>query len=268
MPACREQVDSRRDAEGGVMAQGDGLVIRLFGHADISCDGSPLKFAKRATTLAMLAHLVLQRGRAISRESLAFTLFPDVDEATALAELRRYLYLANKALPQRPGNPWLFIDAETVCWNDNADVFIDTVAFERLAADPETQAEAIDLYRGDLLADVYDDWVVRERERLRSRYLVILNESLDRHRAMRDFGSAIAFARRLLATDPWREDTLRSLMAIRYESGDTAGALAEFETFAKRLRTELSIAPMGETVAVRDANSSKRSAWWHAVSVG
>ncbi len=235
------------------MAQGDGLVIRLFGHADISCDGSPLKFAKRATTLAMLAHLVLQRGRAIPRESLAFTLFPDVDEATALAELRRYLYLANKALPQRPGNPWLFIDAETVCWNDNADVFIDMVAFERLAADPETQAEAIDLYRGDLLADVYDDWVVRERERLRSRYLAILNESLDRHRAMRDFGSAIAFARRLLATDPWREDTLRSLMAIRYESGDTAGALAEFETFAKRLRTELSIAPMGETVAVRDA---------------
>ena len=201
----------------------------------------------------MLAHLVLQRGRAISRESLAFTLFPDVDEATALAELRRYLYLANKALPQRPGNPWLFIDAETVCWNESADVFIDMVAFERLAADPETQAEAIDLYRGDLLADVYDDWVVRERERLRSRYLAILNESLDRHRAMRDFGSAIAFARRLLATDPWREDTLRSLMAIRYESGDTAGALPQFETFAKRLRTELSIAPMGETVAVRDA---------------
>lgn len=70
-----EQVDSWRDAERGVMAQGDGLAIRLFGHADISWDGPPLKFAKRATMLAMLAHLVLQRGRAISRESLAFTFF-------------------------------------------------------------------------------------------------------------------------------------------------------------------------------------------------
>ena len=41
-----------------------------------ACDGVPVKFAKRSTTLAMLALIVLQRGRTISRESLAFTLFP------------------------------------------------------------------------------------------------------------------------------------------------------------------------------------------------
>ena len=58
------------------MAQHGSLIVRLFGHADISWDGSPLKSAKRATTLAMLARIILERGKAISRESLAFYAFP------------------------------------------------------------------------------------------------------------------------------------------------------------------------------------------------
>jgi len=36
---------------------------------------------------------------------------------------------------------------------------------------------------------------------------------------------AIDYAARILASDPWREDTLRQIASIRYESGDRAGAL-------------------------------------------
>ncbi len=234
-----------------IHATGASVSIRLFGHADVSVAGAPVKFAKRATTLAMLALVILRRGAPISRESLAYTLFPEADESSALADLRRYLYLASKALPSREDEPWLIVDADTVRWNDASGAFVDVVAFESLAADPHTQAAAIDLYAGDLLEDVYDDWVVAERERLRNRYLAILGESLERARAARDFPAAIAHAKRVLAADPWREDTLRALVAIRYESGDTAGALAEYENFSKRLRDELGVAPMPETVAVR-----------------
>ena len=98
------------------LAGGD-LEIRFFGHADIRSAGVSLKFAKRSTTLAMLALIVLQRGRAISRESLAFTLFPEVDEAAALAELRRLLYTTSKSLPDTPDQPVVVVDAETVRFN-------------------------------------------------------------------------------------------------------------------------------------------------------
>jgi predicted ATPase/DNA-binding SARP family transcriptional activator len=229
------------------------LDIRLFGHADVTSGGASLKFSKRATTLAMLGYLVLKRGKAVSRDALAYVLFPESEETAALSELRRYLYLAAKVLPERTGEPWLIVDSETVRWNDAADAFVDVVSFEGLAASSETHAAAIDLYGGDLLEDVYDDWILAERERLRSRYLAILGESIERHRARREFAAAIAYAKRLLATDPWREDALRSLVAMRYESGDTAGALAEYEAFAKRLRDDLAIAPMPETVAVRQS---------------
>jgi DNA-binding SARP family transcriptional activator/predicted ATPase len=227
------------------------LEIRLFGQPDIRDDGTPVKFAKRSSTLAMLALLVLKGGRALSRESLAFTLFPDDDEASALAELRRYLYLANKALPARNGDPWIVSDAETVRWNGAGDAFVDVSEFERLAEDPQTRQRAVDLYGGDLLENVYEDWVLAERERLRARYFALLDDLVAGYRCERNFPAAIACAKRVLASDPWREDALRALIAVRYEAGDTAGALAEYDRFAKRLRDELAIAPMPETVAIR-----------------
>lgn len=229
------------------------LEVRLFGQPDIRFDGEPLKFAKRSATLAMIALLVLKGGRPLARESLAFTLFPDHDEPNALAELRRYLYLANKALPARAGEPWIVGDAETVRWNSANGAFVDVVEFERLAEDPETQQRAVELYTGDLLENVYEDWVLAERERLRARYFALLDELIARCRSERNFSAAISAAKRVLSSDPWREDALRSLVGIRYESGDTAGALAEYDRFAKRLRDELAIAPMPETVAVRQS---------------
>jgi DNA-binding SARP family transcriptional activator len=235
------------------MARGIGseVEVRLFGQANVTWAGVPIKFARRSTTLAMLALLVLARGKPLSRESLAFTLFPDVDEPAALAELRRYLYLVHKALPPREGDPWIVADADVVRWNPSAGAFVDVLEFERLSANAATQAQAVELYAGDLLEDVYDDWVLAERERLRTRYLDVLAESLERYRAARAHGAAIACAKRILSADPWREDTLRALVTVRYESGDTSGALAEYEQFVKRLRDELAIAPMPETVAVR-----------------
>ena len=42
-------------------------------------------------------------------------------------------------------------------------------------------------------------------------------------------------------------------MELRFAAGDRAGALADFDRFAKRLRAELGTDPMPETIAVHDA---------------
>ena len=219
----------------------------------------PIKFAKRDRTFMILARTILQRGAPLSRDALAYSVFPDDDEATALAQLRRYLYLAAKALPERDGEPWLIADAETVRWNSEAGATVDVIAFEEFAHDTRTHDEACELYTGDLLEEIYDDWIVAERERLRARYLTILDESLARYRSERRYPAAIECAKRILGVDPWREDTLRALMSTRYAAGDTAGALAEYERFARQIRDDLSIAPMPETVAVRQSILQNRA---------
>ncbi|MEO6991302.1 MAG: AAA family ATPase [Candidatus Baltobacteraceae bacterium] len=229
------------------------LEIRLLGQPAIRVAGVSVKIAKRATTLAMLAFLILRRDVPVARPYLAFTLFPDETEERALAELRRYLYLASKVLPVRGAGPWLVVDSETVGWNAEAPCSIDVVEFERAAADPASHDAAAGWYTGDLLEDLYDDWIVVERERLRTLHLDVLGRLTRRYRDAREHTRALGYAQRLLALDPWREDILREAMAIRYAAGDSAGALADCTRFAKRLAAEMDVAPMPETVALRDA---------------
>src|ERR1022692_497827 len=236
------------------MAIDAALKIHLLGQPRFVADGSPIKLAKRAATVPLAAYLLLHRAEPVSRNFLAFTLWAEESEETALAELRRYIYLLNKALgPNSSGQPWIVTEGETVRWNDAAPLWLDVAEFERLSAGAVTLSEAIALYAGDLVEDLYDDWLIAHRERLRSMYFADLGALIVQQRESRQFPSAIASATQLLASDPWREDVIRQLMACRYESGDAAGALAACDEFVKRLRRELAVEPMPETIAVRDA---------------
>lgn len=230
------------------------LRIYLLGQPRFVAGDSPIKLAKRAATVPLAAYLLLHRSEPVSRNFLAFTLWADESEETALAELRRYIYLLNRALgPNSSGTPWILAEGESVRWNDAAPFWLDVAEFERLSADGATLSDAVELYAGDLVEDVYDDWLVSHRERLRSLYFADLGALIVQQRESRQFQRAIAFATKLLAADPWREDVIRQLMGCRYESGDAAGALATYDEFIKRLRHELAVDPMPETIAVRDA---------------
>ncbi len=229
------------------------LQILLLGQGNVLTAGTPAKLPKRATTLAMLAMVALRRGQPVARDALAFNLFPDVDEAVAAKELRRYLWRAARALPARAAEPLLIVDSETIRWNVAGAAFVDAIEFERLASDAATQAAAVDLYAGDLLEDVYEDWIVTDRERLRTHYLQALHDLVAANRSARNNVAALGYARRFLITEPWREDVVRQAMAIHYALGDSSGALTEYELFAKRLRAEMGIDPMPETLALREA---------------
>jgi len=198
--------------------------------------------------------LLLHPERVIQRQRLAFTLWPDVPEASARANLRRHLHHLKRALPPpADGRPWLLTDAQTVRWNPEGDYWLDVAEFERLSANPATVAQAVELYKDDLLADQYDDWLFYYRERLRGLYFADLDHLIRHHRARRDYPTAIAHSAGLLAHDPLREDAVRTLIALRYEAGDRAGALHEYDLFLARLRAELGVDPMPETVALYEA---------------
>ncbi len=61
-----------------------------------------------------------------------------------------------------------------VRWNHEADVWIDVWAFADLLRDDSRLEEAVALYQGDLLQDLYDDWVLPERDRWREQLLTCL----------------------------------------------------------------------------------------------
>jgi DNA-binding SARP family transcriptional activator/energy-coupling factor transporter ATP-binding protein EcfA2 len=227
--------------------------LKLFGIGQVLDGETDVKLRSRNWTLPLLAYVVLHATETVPRWRLAFTLWPDETEETALQNLRRNLHLLVKALPERAGEkPWLLVDAESIAWNTAADFELDVAQFEFLRADPARLEEAVAAYGGDLLEEIYDDWITAQRERLRQLYHADLTSLVIANRKGRSYAKAIAYAQRLLAADALREDTLRHLMAARYESGDAAGALAEYDRFARALATEMNAEPMPETIALRE----------------
>jgi len=225
--------------------------IQLLGQPKFTFDGAPHVFKAPPRTLPLLGFLVLHRDAHLSRDAVAFALWPDETEEGARAKLRHHLNYLKQALPAT-GDAWFVAEAETLRWNFR-DTWLDAAAFES-ALDANVDLEgALELYRGDLLESSYDEWLVPMRNALRARYFNALDRLLLAARRRRDLRAAVTFAERILRDDPWREDTVRTLMTLRYENGDQSGALHVFEAFRRGLEAELASSPMQETLSLRDA---------------
>lgn len=234
---------------GGVLP----VRIALFGTPLVTSADAAVVYPLPRKTLDVLAYLLLNRGRTMPRASVAFALFPDDEEELARGSLRRNLSYLLSALPEAPtATPFVLTDGKTIAWNAKAPAVVDVDEFER-AIRERRDDDAIALYVGELLPTLYAEWTTGERERLRSEFHEALLRKIQGERSRRRFDEATAVARTLLNEDPWREDIVRLLIAIRHEAGDRSGALAEYERFASRLRTEMRTEPMPETIAVRDA---------------
>src|SRR5215813_8429577 len=77
------------------------LVITLFGPMQVQVQGQPLPRLRSRKALWLLALLTLRHGRPVEREWLAGTLWPDVDQSQAFANLRPALSELRSALARQ-----------------------------------------------------------------------------------------------------------------------------------------------------------------------
>jgi DNA-binding SARP family transcriptional activator len=108
-------------------------------------------------------------------------------------------------------------------------------------------ADAVRLYKGDLLEGWYQGWCLEERERLRRMYLTLLDKLVAHFEATGDHETGIEYARLALERDRARERTHRALMRLLYVSGDRTGALRQYERCVVCLREELDVEPEAKT---------------------
>ena len=226
------------------------LEITLWGDPHVRYDGKPWPMQGPPRMWSLLALLVLHR-QPILRTTVAPLLWPDAEDSEALANLRRHVHRLTRALPAA-GVPWILLEGKSIGWNRAAATKIDAVEFQKLVNE-RNDRDVVDAYGGELLAGSFDESILELREDLRAAYLDALARLIERARTDGDLAAAQRFAERLLAEDEWREDAVRSVMAIRYERGDRPGAISVYERFADALRRELRAQPMAETTALRDA---------------
>ncbi|GAC1494605.1 MAG: hypothetical protein NVS1B2_11570 [Vulcanimicrobiaceae bacterium] len=223
------------------------LAVRLLGEPLVTATSRDRAILLSGRSLNLFGYLLLHRQTQL-RERVASALWPDHLDTQARANLRRTLHELVAVLPPAT-EPWIVADAKSIELNPRASLWCDVDAFDRLSEREETRADAIDLYRGDLLAGEEADWVLDARARFRERQIDAVATLAEACFVASDRAGATRHYRTLLALDPYREDALRALLILRYARGDRAGAISEYRGFVHRLESDLGVEPMPETVA-------------------
>ncbi|MBM3130068.1 MAG: hypothetical protein FJ009_15775 [Chloroflexi bacterium] len=235
--------------------------LYLFGTFRIEKDSHPIRFSTRKIE-SLLAFLALHPEQH-PREKLAALFWGDSTDEQARGSLRTALNLLRTELDDH----LLLTNREIVQLNSDFPLVIDAREFEkigdwRLAIGDSAISNLqslISLYRGDLLPDFYDDWVLLERERLRALYLDALLRLIQQFRSESKYERAIELAHKLLTTDPANEKAHQHLMLCYAAAGNRTAALKQYDECARLLRDELGVEPSRETIDLRDQIQAESS---------
>lgn len=225
------------------------LSINLLGEFQLVLASQPLTDLYSPRIQSFLAYLVLHRGHPVPRQQLAFLLWPESSEAQARTNLRKLVHQVRKQVPA--AERFVDLEARELEWREDAPFTVDTIEFESAIrrGGIDDLEQAVELYRGELLPNCYEDWIQPERDRLRKIFSDALERLTDLYEAQRNYRAAIGAAQRLLQHEPLREVTYRRLMRLYAQSGDRAAALKTFEECANVLKRELGVEPSQETLA-------------------
>ena len=240
------------------------LELLLLGGLQVrsSPEGSVRLSAKKAK--ALLAYLALHPGQGQPREKLAALLWEDSGEGQARHSLRQTLTTLRKALPIT--DPRFFeTDGDSISLAPGV-LAVDVFQFEALCdtGTPEALAEAVEMYRGEFLegfnprAEVFEDWLMEERSRLRERAMVAMAALLDHHGREENHERCVQLAIRLLALDPLAESVHRTLMELYARLGRYGSALRQYRLCRDKLSRELDVLPDPETEALYETLVKQR----------
>jgi DNA-binding SARP family transcriptional activator len=240
------------------------LEIKLFGALRVQRPGQPVSRFPTRRVKDLFSYLLIRRHALHAREALADLFWDPTEESNPRHCLNTALWRLNRTLgePEAGDHPFLRVDAQHIGFNTASDCRLDIAEFENRClwadqmgdASPDQRAalyrQAISLYQADLLVDCYEEWCLRERERLRQMYLRALEHVIGYHASRGEHVESIDAALRFLACDALNEEVHRKLMRAYLESNQAPAALKQYQDCQATLQREFSTILAPETKAM------------------
>ncbi|GAA1432236.1 hypothetical protein GCM10009616_21220 [Microlunatus lacustris] len=229
-------VDLRPVATGAV---GPSVRLRCLGSFELTVDGRAVDWHRlRPKARSLLERLALDHGRPVHRERLIDALWPELSTASgtrslqvAVSSVRQCLIAAglDDSSVRRAGDAYALQLPGAV---DELREFERLAQFAvrlELAADEaaalRARFDALDLYAGELLPEAGPaEWVVGERDRLRSLAAEVAAEAARGALAVGDLHRGVRAARRSLEFEPYHDPSWAVLVALLEQLGDHSAA--------------------------------------------
>jgi DNA-binding SARP family transcriptional activator/tetratricopeptide (TPR) repeat protein len=223
----------------------DGRRLRVLGQLSVEDDSGPLRLIGRAPRI-LLACLALNSQAPLPRERLLDLLWPEATPDRARALLSDALYRLRRSL----GPNWVLTGPSELALDPQ--VWIDVRAFEQLSAagDSASLEQAAALYAGELLPELYDDWVLAPRVLLHETWLACLLRLGQLAEDRQQPAAALRHYQRLSLAEPLREDARRGQMRALARLGRLPEALEVYDQLAGLLEVELATPPQADTQAL------------------
>jgi DNA-binding SARP family transcriptional activator len=214
------------------------ITISVLGETEVRVDG------RTVTTLStkqrqILAILALADGAPVTRDRLADDLWEGNPPSSYVGTLDSYVCVLRRALGLAAGRTSaLATTGAGFVLEHGAGVEVDLHWFRRLARAAganrglpalDWAEEAIDLVRGDLLAEFpYAAWADRAREDFVRSYVELCTSAAQRANGLGEFPRAVRLARAAVERDPLAEDAWYQLMLAHWFGGSRARALSAY----------------------------------------
>ena len=227
------------------------LKVQLLGNFRIILDQQDISSSFSERVRLLLAYLLLNSGSPIPRKQLAFTFWPDTTESQARTNLRNLLHHFRNSL--RETDTFFEVETRFIKWRSDAPIKLDVQDFRESISTAETcqsdreriayLQQAVNCYRGELLPDLYEDWLLKQREELHQSFvnaLFTLGALLEDER---QYPEAIQVMNRLIRSDPLNETAYQHSMRLHALNNDRTGALKVYHGCSTILRQELDVEP-------------------------
>jgi LuxR family maltose regulon positive regulatory protein len=246
------------------------LAIRMLGPVEVCRDpAEPLKEAWRLIkSLHILCYIASRRNHRAPKEQIIETFWGDADTDTIAKNFHPTISHMRKAL-----NSGQVVKKDFVLYREGAYLLnsqyqyrIDVEEFERLLNDArearrnddqegasQLLAEAIKLYRGDFLEELYYNWVEELQSYYRDLYFEALKELIAHYRARGRHEQVVRYGQMLLSRDPYQEEVHCAVMESHVALGNRAAAIDQFDGLRRMLRRELGVDPLPATIARYEA---------------
>jgi LuxR family maltose regulon positive regulatory protein len=240
------------------LADRSAISVRCLGSLRVFAGGKEISQERWVSTKArdLLAYFVTFRGERIPKDRAFDAIWAEKGGRgltafhTALSRLRGALRTGESSVR------FILVEAgeyrlDTAHFAIDVNDFDAALAKARVTADEGTAADlfqqAVDLYQGEYMQNLYYDWLFPERRRLTQSYFSSLRSLASFHYVHQRFTRALEFLERALRVDSLTEDIHCQVMRVYAALGDRSGLAQEYQDLKQILLRELDIEPLQST---------------------